>query len=149
MQLHANAALSLKARRQLAKRVVEEGVSLAEAAAAAEVSEKTARKWADRYRDAGEPGLLDRSSAPGRVHNRTPEDRIQAIAALRRLRFSGVQIGGLLGMPEQTVSGILTRLGLGRLGRLGLDPERRYERSRPGELAVSYTHLTLPTKRIV
>jgi transposase InsO family protein len=37
-------------------------------------------------------------------------------------------------MPETTVSGILTRLGLGRLGRLGLEPARRYERSRPGEL---------------
>jgi transposase InsO family protein len=37
-------------------------------------------------------------------------------------------------MPETTVSGILTRVGLGRLGRLGLEPARRYERSRPGEL---------------
>ncbi len=37
-------------------------------------------------------------------------------------------------MPETTVSGILTRVGLGRLGRLGLEPPRRYERSRPGEL---------------
>jgi hypothetical protein len=33
-----------------------------------------------------------------------------------------------------TVSGILARLGLGRLGRLGLEQPRRYERSRPGEL---------------
>jgi hypothetical protein len=32
----------------------------------------------------GELGLLDRSSAPGRVANRTAEDRVQAIAALRR-----------------------------------------------------------------
>ena len=37
-------------------------------------------------------------------------------------------------MPETTVSGILTRTGLGRLGRMGLEPARRYERSRPGEL---------------
>jgi hypothetical protein len=37
-------------------------------------------------------------------------------------------------MPETTVSGILTRTGLGRLGRIGLEPPRRYERSRPGEL---------------
>jgi transposase InsO family protein len=37
-------------------------------------------------------------------------------------------------MPETTVSGILTRVGLGRLGRLGLEPARRYERQRPGEL---------------
>jgi transposase InsO family protein len=32
------------------------------------------------------------------------------------------------------VSGILTRLGLGRLGRIGLEQPARYERSRPGEL---------------
>jgi transposase InsO family protein len=37
-------------------------------------------------------------------------------------------------MPETTVSGILTRIGMGRLGRLGLEPACRYERERPGEL---------------
>jgi transposase InsO family protein len=56
------------------------------------------------------------------------------ICALRRLRMSGAEIAAVLGMPETTVSGILTRTGLGRLGRLGLEPPRRYERSRPGEL---------------
>ena len=37
-------------------------------------------------------------------------------------------------MPLSTVSGILTRIGMGRLGRLGLEPAERYERARPGEL---------------
>jgi hypothetical protein len=37
-------------------------------------------------------------------------------------------------MALSTVSGILTRAGMGRLGRLGLEPAIRYERSRPGEL---------------
>ena len=37
-------------------------------------------------------------------------------------------------MATSTVSGILTRIGMGKLGRLGLEPARRYERSRPGEL---------------
>ncbi len=37
-------------------------------------------------------------------------------------------------MALSTVSGILTRVGLGRLGRLGLEPAVRYERARPGEL---------------
>jgi transposase InsO family protein len=134
MKLHANAALSLNKRRQLCRRVVEEEWSLASAAAAAEVSERTASKWVRRFRAEGEAGLLDRSSAPHSVHNATPEERLQAIAALRRLRFTGLQIAELLGMPEKTVSGILTRIGLGRLGRLGLEPARRYERKRPGEL---------------
>ena len=37
-------------------------------------------------------------------------------------------------MALSTVSGILTRIGMGKLGRLGLEPARRYERERPGEL---------------
>jgi len=134
MDLHANAALSLNKRRLLCRRVVEEQWTVTKAAAAAEVSVRCARKWVARYRAEGELGLIDRSSAPSAVANRTPEDRIQAIAALRRLRFTGPEIAELLGMALSTVSGILTRIGMGRLGRLGLEPARRYERARPGEL---------------
>jgi hypothetical protein len=54
MKLHANAALSLNQRRRLAGRVVEEGWSPTEAAKAAEVSERTARKWVARYRAEGQ-----------------------------------------------------------------------------------------------
>jgi transposase InsO family protein/transposase len=134
MKLHANAALSLNKRRLLVHRVVERGRSLTQAAEAAEVSEPTARKWVARYLAEGEAGLLDRPSVAHRVHNRTAEDRIEAICALRRLRFTGAELAEIFAMPETTVSGILTRVGLGRLGRLGLEPPRRYERSRPGEL---------------
>ena len=104
------------------------------AAWAAEVSVRCARKWVGRYRAEGEGGLLDRSSAPRTVANRTAAQRVEAIAALRRLRFSGPEIAELLGMALSTVSGILTRIGMGRRGRLGLEPARRYERARPGEL---------------
>jgi transposase InsO family protein len=134
MKLHANAALSLNKRRLLVQRVVKEQWSLTKAAEAAEVSEPTARKWVARYLAEGEGGLLDRSSAASHVHNRTPEDRIGVICALRRLRMTGAEIAEVLEMAETTVSGILTRSGLGRLGRLGMEPAQRYERSRPGEL---------------
>jgi transposase-like protein len=134
MRIHGNAALSLNQRRRLARRVVEQGRSLAEAAKAAEVSEPTAAEWVTRYRVEGEPGLLDRSSAPKLIPHRTPEDRIAAIASLRRLRFSGPELSELLSMPLSTVSAVLTRIGMGRLGRLGLEPARRYEKQRPGEL---------------
>jgi transposase InsO family protein len=87
-----------------------------------------------RYRAEGELGLLDRSSAPHCVANRTDERAVQAIAALRRLRFTGPEIAEVLERPLSTVSGILTRIGMGRLGRLGLEPAQRYERERPGEL---------------
>jgi transposase len=134
MLLHANAALTLSKRRLLCQRVVVEGRTVTEAAAAAEVSVRCARKWVARYLADGELGLLDHSSAPLRVANRTCERRVEAIAALRRLRFTGPEIAELLGMPLSTVSGILTRIGMGRLGRLGLEPAVRYERERPGEL---------------
>jgi transposase InsO family protein len=134
MDLHANAALSLNKRRLLAQRVVDDHWTLTKAAAAAEVSVRCARKWVRRYRADGELGLLDRSSAPAHVANRTPDDRVQAIAALRRLRFTGPEIAELLGMALSTVSGILTRIGMGKLGRLGLEPARRFERAHPGEL---------------
>jgi transposase InsO family protein len=134
MNLHANAALSWSGRRRLCELVVVEGFSVTAAAASMGVSVRCARKWVGRYREAGVAGLVDRSSAPRRVANRTPQDRIEAIVKLRQLRFTAAEIAETLGMALSTVSGILTRIGLGRLGVLGLEKPVRYERSRPGEL---------------
>jgi transposase InsO family protein len=118
----------------MVRRVVDEGWSVREAALAAEVSARTAGKWVARYRVEGAAGLLDRSSAPLFVANRSDESTIEAIAALRRLRFTGPEISEVLEMPFSTVSGILKRIGMGRLGRLGLEPAERYERTVAGEL---------------
>jgi len=93
----------------MALRVVDQGWSLTEAAEAAEVSGRTASKWVARFRAQGPTGLLDRSSAPHRVANRTDQRTTEAITALRRLRMSAPEI-------------------------LGLEPAQRYERARPGEL---------------
>ena len=134
MEVHANAKLGPKGRLVMVRRVVEEGWSLAEAAAAAGVSDRTCRKWVGRYLDAGEAGLVDRSSAPHTVANRTPEHLVEAIAALRRLRFTGEEIAELFGLAVSTVSGILLRIGMGKLGRLGMEPASRYEYEWPGEL---------------
>jgi transposase InsO family protein len=133
MDLHGNAALSWSGRRELARRVVEQGWTLTAAAEAAGVSVRCARKWVGRYR-AGDRQLLDRSSAPRRVANRTCQKRVAVIAKLRGLRMTAAEIAETLQMPLSTVSGILTRIGMGRLGRLGLEPAVRYERRRPGEL---------------
>ncbi len=135
MKLHANAALSLNQRRRMVRRVVERGWALTEAAAAAEVNERTCSKWVERYLADGEAGLLDRSSAPLSIPHRTPEDRVEAIAALRRLRMTGAEIAFCLGMALSTVSAVLTRIGLGKLSRLEPpEPPNRYERRRAGEL---------------
>jgi hypothetical protein len=114
--------------------VLEGHRSISEAALAAGVSSRTCAKWVGRFRTEGEAGLWDRSSAPLTVANRTEEHTVAVIAALRRLRFTGPEIAATLDRPLSTVSGILTRIGMGRLGRLGLEPAERYQRSVPGEL---------------
>jgi transposase InsO family protein len=135
MKLHGNARTCLHSRSLIVRRVLDEGWTLAQAAEAAGVSVRTVSKWLRRYREQGEQGLVDRSSAPRAVPSRTEERRIAAIAALRRLRMTAAEIAETLSMPLSTVSGILTRSGLGRLSRLEpLEPPNRYERKRPGEL---------------
>jgi transposase-like protein len=114
--------------------VCEQNLSIAEAAERFGVSAKTCSKWCRRFLAEGELGLLDRSSAPSVSPSQTPAERIAAIVALRRLRFTGPEIAETLNMALSTVSQILGRAGMGKLGRLGLEPAQRYEWARPGEL---------------
>ena len=134
MKLHANAALSWSGRRLLVERVLVDRWTLTAAAEAAGVSVRCARKWVGRFLIEGEQGLHDRSSAPRRVANRTAPERVAVIVGLRQLRMTAAEIAETLAMPLSTVSAVLKRSGVGRLGRIGLEQPRRYERSRPGEL---------------
>jgi transposase InsO family protein len=135
MKLHANARTCPNSRRLIVQRVSEQGWSLAAAAEAAGVSERTAQKWLDRFRAEGEPGLHDRSSRPKRSPEQTPAERVEAIEALRRLRMTAAEIAECLGMALSTVSRWLKRIGLGKRSRLEPpEPPNRYERKRAGEL---------------
>ncbi|HYJ74320.1 MAG TPA: helix-turn-helix domain-containing protein, partial [Kineosporiaceae bacterium] len=51
---HANAALTPRARARLGRFVVVEGHTVSQAAKRFEVSYRTAKRWADRYREHGE-----------------------------------------------------------------------------------------------
>ena len=134
MKLHANAATCPNSRLKIVCRALD-GEAREKIAADHEISERTVAKWVARYRAEGEAGLIDRSSAPGSIPHRTPEDRVQAIAALRRLRMTAAEIAVCLSMPLSTVSAVLARIGLGKLSRLEPpEPPNRYERARPGEL---------------
>jgi transposase InsO family protein len=133
MRLHANARLGPRGRQVMVERVLA-GWPARQAAEAAGVSAQTCRKWVARYRREGVAGLHDRPSVAHRIPSRTGPQRVQAICALRRVRFSGPQIAEILAMPRSTVSAVLRREGMGRLGRLGQEPANRYERERPGEL---------------
>jgi transposase InsO family protein len=133
MKLHRNAKTCPNSRALIARRVLEQGWSLRQAAEAAGVSEPTARKWARRA-CAGD-SLEDRSSRPKRSPWRLAKRLVEAIEALRRLWMTAAEIAEILGIPLSTVSLWLKRIGLGKRSRLTPpEPPNRYERRHPGEL---------------
>ena len=135
MKLHANAKLTPSSRLLLCCRVAEQGRSVTEAAEAAGVSERTARKWLARYRAEGPGGLADRSSRPHRIPRATAPERQSAVIGLRRARMTADEIALCLGIPERTASRICARAGLGRLRSLDpKEPANRFETPRPGQL---------------
>jgi transposase InsO family protein len=135
MKLHGNAQLTPRGRRRLVDQVIERQLPLQVAAAAAGVSTRTAAKWVARFRREGVAGLVDRPSVAHCIPGRTSEDRMAAIAALRRIRMTGREIAEVLEMPPSTVSAVLQRIGLGKPRSLEpVEPPNRYQRDRPGEL---------------
>lgn len=140
MNLHGNARLTPASRGLLCRRVRCDGWTVAEAAFAAGVSQRTAYRWLARY-DAGEP-MTDRSSRPGSCPSRTPVKVEAVIERLRRTRMTSSAIAAKLGMAVSTVCAVLARLGLNRLSRLEPpEPPNRYARRHAGELI----HLDIKT----
>jgi transposase InsO family protein len=134
MKLHANARTCPKSRQLLVDRI-DAGWSVMEAAEAAGITDRTARRWMARWRAEGSQGLLDRSCAPKRIPHRTPPERVREIVRLRRMRMTAAQIATALKMALSTVSAVLKRVGLGKRSRLQPpEPPNRYERRSPGEL---------------
>jgi len=135
---HANAALTPRARLRLARLVVEQGWSIPRAAERYDVSWRTAKKWADRYRAEGPGGMVDRSSRPHHQPNRTPAPVVRKIVHLRwKQRLGPILIGDRLQMPASTVHAVLVRCRLNRLTHIDYatgEPIRRYEHQRPGDL---------------
>ncbi len=135
---HANAALTPRMRLRLARAVVEDGWSYSYAAAVFQVAYPTAKRWAERYRQAGPAGMVDRSSRPHRCPRRTPRPLVRKIVHLRwRHRLGPVEIAARLGMPASTVYAVLRRCRLHRLSHIDRrtgERIRRYEHERPGSL---------------
>ena len=135
---HANAALTPRARLRLAKLIVDDDWSPADAAKMFMVSAVTARKWAARYRSEGLAGMQDRPSRPSRCPSKTPDHLMRQIVRLRwRRRLGPVQIGGRLGLAPSTVHAVLVRCRINRLthiDRVTGEPIRRYEHPYPGSM---------------
>jgi len=133
MNVHKNARLTPRGRERIVRQV-ESGQTPEAVAKAAGVCPRTVRKWVDRYRAEGLPGLWDRSSRPHRLRRPTPAATIETIERQRRERWTGKQIAAEAGVSAATVSRVLHRLGLNKLSALEPEPVRRYEREHPGEL---------------
>ncbi|WP_101524580.1 IS481 family transposase [Nocardioides houyundeii] len=135
---HANAALTPRARLRLARLVVEEHWTYAEAAKMFMVSPRTAKKWADRFRREGPTGMVDRSSRPHTSPTKAPPNVVREIVRLRwRHRLGPVQIAGRLGMQASSVHAVLVRCRINRLShidRITGEPLRRYEHAYAGSL---------------
>jgi transposase InsO family protein len=135
MNIHSRARLTIARRAELVDRVRIAAWRPSQAAKAAEVTGKTARKWVGRYAEGGAEALRDRSSRPKRQPRLTEPARAEIVCRLRECRMTGPAIASALRMPRSTVAMILKRAGLGRLGPLEPPPPiKRYERKRPGDL---------------
>ncbi len=136
---YKNGRLTFARRLDMVRQMTEARLTPAAAAAAAGVSEPTARKWLGRYLAGGAVALGDASSAP--------KHRPRAIAPPRPWRSlscaaaaSHARIAASLGDSESTVSGVLARAGLSRLSDLqSAEPVVRYEHAAPGDLLHIYT----------
>jgi transposase InsO family protein len=135
MQTHRNARTTVLGRRLMVERVRKQGWSVTSTADAHGVHRSTVYKWLRRFDEEGEAGLVDRSSAPHCVANRTRPRLVARIETLRRRRLFGRSIAERLAMPRSTVAAVLSRIGLSSLRALD-PPERvvRYVRERAGEL---------------
>jgi len=135
--LHRNARLTVHGRRELVRRVVVQGSSIAVASRELGVSRQTGSKWLGRYRACGETGLRDASSRPARRRPRVGGRLLRRIVRTRqRQRIGAHQIAWKLGICRSTVCAVLRRLGLSRIRDLDPPAETplRYEHEHPGDL---------------
>ena len=135
MDIHKNARLSFRSREDLARSVVNQGMTRKAAAAAFRVSAKTAGKWVKRYQASGVDGLLDHSSRPHLSPRQTSSSLIEKVLALRREHMPGYEIARRTGLSAASVSRILRRARLSRWRDLNPPPPVvRYEHPRPGDM---------------
>ena len=94
------------------------GITAADVGAQFQVSAKTVRKWSRRMQLEGQSGLHDRSSRPLKSPTALSPEWRAAVEALRRLRFTQVQIAAVLGLSKSRVQRNVAALGLGKLSAL-------------------------------
>jgi len=140
---HHRARFTARGRWSVARRVIEDGESYAQAAAWASVSKSTVWTWVRRWRAASEVDraslacLVERSSRPRRSPGQVPAAEAAAIVALReQTGWSPRRLADKLtvGRSPSTVHRVLQRAGVSRRPRPEQPAVVRYLWPCPGQL---------------
>ena len=135
MNTHKHARLTYARRLEMVRQMTEAGLSVVDAAVAQGVTATTARKWLGRYLTLGEAGLADASSRPACSPRAIGTAKALLIVELRRRRITQARIARSVGVCGSTVSRVLARAGLSKLGDLApSEAVVRYEHEQPGDL---------------
>ena len=135
MNIHKNARLTLVRRVEMVEAIANLHLSIAAAAEQFAVSATTARKWFGRYLSEGLAGLEDKSSRPEHSPRAIPAKQALTIIELRKKRMTQARIADYLQVSKATVSRVLSRAGLAKLGDIDPPPPvQRYEHAHPGDL---------------
>ena len=135
MHTHPNARLTPLSRERLLRRHMDHGESLADLAAQAGISLRTAYKWLSRYRSGGHTSLADRRSVRRTQRRTLDPQQLQQAVDLRHQRCTLRRIAKAVGAPLSTVGRVMKALGLGRLRNLEPKvPVQRYQWEKPGDM---------------
>jgi transposase InsO family protein len=121
----------------MARLVVEEAWPKVRAAEFFGVAWTTADRWAERYRELGAAGMVDRSSRPHASPKKTDPVTTKRIVSLRlRKRWGPVRLAAETGVAPSTAGAALRRCRISRLSRLERREHQvvRYEHAAPGDL---------------
>ncbi|WP_343875592.1 helix-turn-helix domain-containing protein, partial [Brachybacterium alimentarium] len=139
---HRNAPLTVVGRQRAVAQVVDSGRPIAHVAAEFRIARTTLSKWVGRFREHGEAGLEDHSSAPANRPTRLPIWALELIESWRRKKkWSARRItreladGHGFACCVRTVTRWLDRLGLNRIRDITPDGENLRS---PGKIIARY-----------
>jgi len=135
MHTHPNARMTAVSRERLVRRHIQDAEPLADLAAQAGISLRTAYKWLARYRSGGLAALVDRRSGRRSQRHTLDPQQLQQAVDLRHQRCTLRRIASLLAAPLSSVRRTLKAMGLGGLRHLQPPvPVRRYQWAQPGDM---------------
>jgi len=115
MHTHPNARLTAVSRARLVRRHIQDAQPLADLAAQAGISLRTAYKWLARCRSGGVAALVDRRSGRRTQRRRLDPQQLEQVVDTPHQCCTLRSIARLLAAPLSTVGRTLKAMGLGHL----------------------------------